>query len=310
MAGKWKLTCVALMLGALTGPASAGASVQIGTDLSLGQGQSFNCSNTQQCSVFMSDLSPDSRAAGGLTSPVNGTVTGFQVNNGPQSTPLRLRVIRPFGGGLFNGAGTGPAVTPPINQISPLLDSGNLPISTGDSVGLECCMSGTNAVVFDSVDPVSEMSMWGTLASPPLPDNAPPSAPDDDNDNQQLMLRAVVEPTNTFTIGPPTRRGRTITFTATVPNPGTVEVRHVISGLLHKNGKKKNIPATVKGPPVVATQPGPVVVTMNVTTRTTKALFKFKQVLAIRYRPKFGVAGEDQPIAVSYKRKKRKKERR
>ena len=118
---------------------------------------------------------------------MNGRVVGFRVNNGSGTSPLSFRVIRPFAGGLFSGAGTSGQVTPPVNQISPLLPV-HLPISIGDGIGLECCQGGANYVVRGGLVDTVERRTWGTLAHPPLTDGAAPTAPDAITIGQELML--------------------------------------------------------------------------------------------------------------------------
>src|SRR5262245_14938464 len=45
-----------------------------------------------------------------VAAPANGTVTSWSVS-GAIGGPLRLRIVRPLGGGLFTGAGTSSAGT-------------------------------------------------------------------------------------------------------------------------------------------------------------------------------------------------------
>lgn len=79
-----------------------------------------------------------------LRVPFSGTVTRFRVKAGSASGTVRLRVLRPAGGGKFTGVGTSGPKTLKIGvstfQIS-------LKVKAGDLIGLD---NGSSALMFDT----------------------------------------------------------------------------------------------------------------------------------------------------------------
>jgi hypothetical protein len=79
-----------------------------------------------------------------LRVPFGGTITRFHVKAGSSPGTVRLRVLRPVGGGKFKGVGTSGPKTLKLGvntfQVS-------LKVKTGDLIGLD---NGSSAVIFDS----------------------------------------------------------------------------------------------------------------------------------------------------------------
>ena len=158
---------------------------------------------------------PSFAAPGGVSSPVNGTVTGWRVRAGSSTTSTTLRIVRQLGGNLFTGAGTSTAVTPPVSSTSPTYPT-QLPIRTGDLIGINCCDE-TVGTYFRIGN--NETHQW---FAPGLADGGTGEPPDDFEG--ELLLQASIEPTAAFTIGAvKSGKGGKLTVTATLPNPGTLE---------------------------------------------------------------------------------------
>jgi hypothetical protein len=69
-----------------------------------------------------------------VSAPANGTITSWSVS-GASGGPLRLRIVRPVGGGLFTGAGTSSAGT--ITGTGKLTFPTTLPVKKGDLIGVD-----------------------------------------------------------------------------------------------------------------------------------------------------------------------------
>jgi hypothetical protein len=164
--------------------------------------------------VTQETLVPDSQAANGIVSPVNGTVVQWRIRTGAQVGPVAVRVVRPLGGNLFTGAGTASSLTPPANATTAF--PAQLPISIGDRLGLDCCNGDGNYFV---ISPGSVRLHF----APPLVNGDPGRPPDSEFMNREVAINADIEPTNTFTLGTVTRNKKKGTATLTVenlPNPG------------------------------------------------------------------------------------------
>jgi hypothetical protein len=203
---------VALMDTATVSPAAA--EVTIGSNLARVPDTAANYSPRPTFSNV--SLPPSHQAPGGLSSPVNGTVVQWRIRVGNYTRLTSFRVIRPLGKGLFTGAGTSPAVTPPVRATTSY--GVRLPIQTGDYIGIDCCELG----VFEQ----GEFFVTGAGAvrdewQPSLADGGPGRPPLRTNP-YEIALNAQIDPASAFTLGPIThnkKRG-TAKITAKVPNPG------------------------------------------------------------------------------------------
>jgi hypothetical protein len=202
-------------------PASSWGSVTIGANLAVLTPAiaGYNCGTTHQCTVTNTSLIPSVTASGGFASPVKGSVTSFQVRTGSSAAPIQLRVLRPAGN-QYTGAGTGGAVTPPTNQISPPFPV-NLPILPGEIVALNCCLNGASNNN-TSASPIGNFATWGTGGFQALGDGET-REPDSGTHDGAMMVSAQVEPDNSFTLGTAKATGRTVSVDVTVPNPGVLK---------------------------------------------------------------------------------------
>jgi hypothetical protein len=211
----------ALVLAALLSPwsvSSAGAVVTIGSNLARVPNSAANYSPRPTFSNV--SLASNRQAPGGLSSPVNGTVVRWRIRVDDYTRITNFRIIRPLGRGLFTGAGTSRAVTPPIHATTSY--DVRVPIKIGDYIGLDCC----NLGVFEQ----GEFFVTGAGAvrdewQPGLADGAPGRATLRTNP-YEIALNAELNPTSTFGLGAIThnmKRG-TATIAIKVPNPGAVTV--------------------------------------------------------------------------------------
>jgi hypothetical protein len=204
---------LAVVLGAgLLFPAAGEAVVTIGSNLARAPTNGA----PNDLSISQDALPAASQAAGGVTSPVNGTVTLWRVRSGPPAGgSFSVQVFRPLGGGLFTGAGTSALGTIPPNSITAFATQ--LPISIGDRIGTR------NDLLYGGVSfnrtgaGTGDVSYW----NPHLDDGGAGRAPSL-QDSRELTINADIEPTNTFTVrvtGRNKKKG-TATITANLPNPG------------------------------------------------------------------------------------------
>ncbi len=183
---------VAVGLIGLVGAPSANAAVTIGSNLQDAADASYNCSDTQSCTVRLADAAPTSQAPGGLISPVSGVVVRWRVNVGAFVGPLLFRIIRPAGSpGQFTGAGTSASVTPLTNSTNTFEVA--MPIQAGDSIGVNCCQMGDHQIFRLVTAGQALQQTWGDPL-PPLADGEPPRAPERSTDIIQLMINADIEP--------------------------------------------------------------------------------------------------------------------
>jgi hypothetical protein len=200
---------VAMALAA-AGPAQG--AVTIGNNLTTTASTNMPGCNIP-CTATNRSLPASSMAPGGVTSPVNGTVTSWRLraNAAPN---VRLRVLRPGGGTTSTGVATsGPAGFAGPEGISPPIAT-SLPIQIGDGVGLDS----PNGNLIFGANILGDTLFWN---APPLADGSQRAA-DGNGPMAEVLVQATVEPTNTVTFGAVTRNKKkgTATVTMSVPNAG------------------------------------------------------------------------------------------
>ncbi len=206
--------CILAMCIAAAGAATAGSAqgaVVIGTGLT-GPADEINPGCSVACTT-MNLAVPSDTAPGGLTSPVNGTVTAWEFKSVTAGGSIALRILRPAGGTSFTGAGTSAAVTPNGTVPAQGPFSTSLPIRVGDHVGLNA-----TAMQTPLIDTPATQLYWN---APTLADGQTAQGT---SGTREVAVQAVVEPTNTVTFGTPARNKKkgTATVTMTVPNAGTL----------------------------------------------------------------------------------------
>ncbi len=256
-------------------------SVTIGSNLNRVPALGFAGSNT----LINSGMPGSYQAPGGLTSPVNGTVTLWRLLSTSSGT-AGFQVVHPLGGGLFTGAGSTPEFVVPGNMVSTYALA--MPIKIGDYIGLRTESSGLHVA---TSDPAAHFIQW----QPPLQDGTG-SMPGTDFSGNELTFNADIAPSNTFTLGAIARdktRGKA-TLTIVVPNPGELSA----SG---KGAKVSSIARASKS----VTAPGPVPLVIKATGKQGKTLNragKVKLRVTLSFTPTGGTAAS---LPVKVKLKKR-----
>jgi hypothetical protein len=269
-------TIAAFALIAWSLPAPAGATLTLGSPMTLPSNASFGCLNPTNC-TFSQTVFPGRV----VTSPVNGTVSAWRVGwTGPGLA--RLRVTRPMGANTLFVSSSAPspqAVAGGLNQFS-----ANLPIAIGDGIGVDDLGTGTaqQRVPIDGARTAS--------FDPALADGAsgPPQVTFID---AETYLSAEIEPTNTLTAtAKPTKKGTSV-LTARLPNPGTVSVGPAAAANAGRAGAAA-ARSPVKTAVKAAAGPGDLQLTLRPTKRSKKRLGekgKAAGPVTLSYTPSFGI---------------------
>jgi hypothetical protein len=171
---------------------------------------------TNTCSVLPFDrVQPSVTSGNSFVTPATGTITSWSNNAGAGTgQTLALKVWRQVSGMTYMAVGhdiprslTGSA----LNTFSGL----NIPVKAGDILGLNQASPNPTGCLFD-VPGESTLISPGNLADGASGTFISAVV------ERRLNISAVVNPTNTFTLGAITRNKKkgTATLTATVPNPG------------------------------------------------------------------------------------------
>ncbi len=231
------------------------------------------CNAGAACTVTNLALPAAHQSGGGLTSPVNGTVTSW-VARANTGNGISLQVLRQISGITYSGVATSAPQSWPA-QVSPAFPT-SLPIQRGDTIGL---LNPNQNLVFAET-PGATSAAWYLAPGGPLADGATRAA-DAIGSTRETLVRAIVEPTNTVTAGTIARNKKkgTATVTISVPNPG--QLSYAGTG------------ANASGPASVAS-PGDVQVTVRATGKKRKKLNrkgKASVSFATTFTPNFGAAG-------------------
>lgn len=210
---RWVAVGALVALAALSAaPSGAGASVTIGSSLLQEPNSGEDCSGC----TYVLQSSAGAPAQDGVVSPVNGTVTGWRIRTGAFTRQITFRVVRALGGGLYTGAGTTPAVTPPLSQITPYPFT--LPINKGDLIGITCGCTGGGSSFFRAG---GTSLRFGSFAGSDLLPDGGVSAPNTTK-LAETTLQAIIEPTSDFTAKVKAKSNGKVKLTATLPNGGTL----------------------------------------------------------------------------------------
>jgi hypothetical protein len=230
------------------------------------------CNAGAACSATNLALPASHQSGGGLTSPVNGTVTSW-VARANTGNGISLQVLRQVSGITYSGVATSAPQSWPA-EVSPTFPT-SLPIQRGDTIGL---LNPNQDLVYAET-PGATSAAWYLAPGGPLADGTTRAA-DAIASPREVLVRAFVEPTNMVTLGALTVSGKngTATQTVSVPNPGQ----------LSYSGTGVN----VTGPASVAA-PGDIQVTVRATGKKRKKLNKKGKVsvsIATTFTPNFGAA--------------------
>jgi hypothetical protein len=159
------------LLALATAPAAHG-DVTIGSDLTIAP-------NTPQ------SPGPDglTAAPANATVPADGVITRWRVRVGIQTTPIRLRVLRPSTG--FEVERSDTEAAPPVDSRT--VYETQIPVAQGDQIALECCR---DAVGVFFVSGAGSTTIWTPAIADDGPIPSPPPVPIDVG----TALNADVEP--------------------------------------------------------------------------------------------------------------------
>jgi hypothetical protein len=267
---------------------SAQAAVTIGSSLADPfQTNAPGCNAGLPCTATNLSLFTMSQAEGGLTSPVNGTVTSWRAgaNTGNQ---LSLQVLRPVSGSTY----TGVATSPPVNFAGPISPANptSLPIQIRDGVGL---LNPNQNLIFAAGIPATAAAVWYLLPGGTLGDGS--TRPADVTQNfREVLVQATIEPTNTVIVGPVARNKKKGTATLAITAPNTGQLSYSGTGV------------RVSGPASVTT-PGDVQLVVGTTGKKRKKLGSKGKVsvsFGITFTPNLGAAGVT-PTKVTLRKKRR-----
>jgi hypothetical protein len=286
------LLTAGLIVAALAASAgSAQGAVTIGSNLAGTPATNDpGCQVAVPCTATNLALPSTSLAAGGLTSPVNGTVTSWRAG-AISVTDLSLQIVTAVSGTTYTG---GPASDPVTYNVSPPdvtpSNATALRIRIGDQVGL----LNRNGNLIYAATPAGQVAAWFQVPGGPL-GNGQTRAADVLGNGKEALVQATIEPTNTIAFGALTRNKKkgTATVTLTLPNPGQ----------LSYSGTGVN----VIGPASVAT-PGAVQLTVRATGKKAKKLKRKGKVsvsFGTTFTPNFGAASIT-PDALTLRKKLKK----
>jgi hypothetical protein len=183
------VTATALSAGALAlvAPAMASAAVTIGADLTNIPHSQNTCSGPTPGTTASCELVPLSEGGVSQVAPTDGVITRWRVVGG--SGPMKLRVVRPQGGGSYLFVSSSPVESPATTGLQTFNTS--QPIQAGDYIGLELeSASATLGVDQEHQAPI------GTSAAPfpgPIADGAT-GTPEMVAEQARGYLNADVEP--------------------------------------------------------------------------------------------------------------------
>lgn len=202
------LASAAVLAAAVPAPAA----VTIGSNLASDPMLNQNCNIP--CTTANLALIPANSAPGGVTSPVNGTVTSFSVRSGSANpNAVALRVLHPEGGLNYTGAGTTSLVSIGTGITGPIAT--NLPIEAGDAIGLDS----PNGNLVLAANPGATQIFWSI---PPLAEGS--TRPGLAGGAYETMVQATIEPDNSLDFGKLKRKQKKgiAKLKITVPNAGVL----------------------------------------------------------------------------------------
>jgi hypothetical protein len=175
-----------------------------------------------------------STADASYSSPLNGTIVAWRIASGSTSNKVKLRVLRPAGGGKYSAVASSPTVTTTGSPTAPDQFTVSIPVKVGDVIGVD---NANSALIFKTGIPDAFPEIW----TPPLPEGGSPSAPTPPSgttaNGYQLQIQAFVQPapatTTTTTTNATTTTTTTVTTATTTTTPTTaagktsLQVSHV-----------------------------------------------------------------------------------
>jgi RTX calcium-binding nonapeptide repeat (4 copies) len=170
---------------ALVAPATGQAAITIGSDLAPDPVNAGTCL-AGSCTAANTAL-PGQQ----VTSPIQGVIVRWRVRAAnTETTPVRLRVIRPQSGGVYTGINSSTTQTIPPTPVTTFSFPTQQPIAAGDHIGLDVDTPNSNFLVNTDGQPGVTFARWEpTLA------NGDTRSPDATFSNsQETTFNADVEP--------------------------------------------------------------------------------------------------------------------
>ena len=286
MRRKGLLAAVLIVTALAASAGSAHAAVTIGSNLAEPPENNIGFNGVPLATATNLALTNDV-APGGLTSPVNGTVTSWRFADQFSGNTVSLRVLRPGSSATnFTGAGTSPSQVSVTGTNGPFGVS--LPIKIDDSVGL----NGSIGSGLWSITAFGTGLYWNM---PALDDGS--SADGTVQAQRELLVQATIEPSSKlqFDAAVLNKKKGTATVTMQVPNPGALTYPPQT--------------AVITGPASVAA-PGEVQLTISVAGKARKKLKKKGKVAlspAVTFAPNNGAAATSSTSVTLRKKLKKKK---
>lgn len=277
---------LAVAVGLLALPASSGATITVGSDLT------HPIDNTIGGPITAVPTVPASQSL----SPVNGVIVGGHVKQGAIGWgTVKIRVLQFLAGGLADALRTStPTNVPAGTGIFPV--SAQLAIGKGDRVAIDATGGLNEAVTVGDA--------YGWRLSSEIEDSDPPIALNPGITDTELLFNVEIEPTNTFSLSAPVigKKG-TATVVATVPNLGSLVAGAVSDKAVVAKKKKKKQPLLTRVT-ATAADAGPVTLALRVSKSGRKKL-REKGKLTVNakvvYKPTGG-ASSTQTVVLKLKR--------
>jgi hypothetical protein len=223
--------------------------------------------------------------------PENGTITSWSHNaTNTLGQTLTMKVFRKVADPIFYKA---VAHDGPQNLTGGLLNTfaTNIPVQAGDTIGLGCLVN-ASACLFAA----TTTDKWIFKGAPTLNDGDA-AAFTGPNTSNRVNVSAVLEPTNTVTVGATAlnKKKGTATLNLTLPNPGDLTASG--GGVSASSAGRAEISKSVTAGPAQL-----VIKAKGKKKKTLTANGKVKLTVAITYTPTNGAAGT-QSVKVKLRKK-------
>lgn len=267
------LVSLALVAAAALAPATSQATITIGSDLSLPTtSTSNNCIlSTPPCTQVL--FAVHAGNAFPRNSPTDGTIVSFGMKTGVLSganETATFRVARASGDTAnMTGAGTGPTIT--LHQLGTYSFPASLPIKAGDYIGIDTSSTRAAAALPTCGNPPNS---GGYFTYHPVLTNGGPFQTAEANSTCELLINAVVAPSNKFSFGKAKQNVKLaiVILTVEVPGPGklTLSGKGVAKQASAPRGAVISKTAKAAGPVKLKVKPkGATKAKLNATGRAT-----------------------------------------
>jgi hypothetical protein len=229
-----RLLLAIVIAGTTCGVGTAQASVTLGSDLSVAPSNlGSRCFALGGC-LELGTVIPGRQ----LVSPSTGMITAWdlRVGAGTETQSLRIRVVRPSGGG-FTVVSSSPLQLIP-NGAGTYEFPAQLAIDSGDQIALEYGHEGNGAFIYHRASHAG--AAWEGLGPNPVADGGMTGVVSMGVVDEELTYNAVLVPTSTFSLGAVTRHKKkgTATIDVGVPNAGELSASGIGARVLRVAGAR------------------------------------------------------------------------